>query len=331
MCVHACDFPGCDTSIDLLLAPVMSQARKKIELQDYLIMVVLALIWGSSFILMNKGLYASDKTPLYSPLQMAALRMTIAATAMSPLLIGAMRQIPIRLWPWIAVVGFVGSGIPAFLFATAQQKIDSSLAGILNSLTPLFTMLIALTVLKKTVAIQQKMGIFIGFVGAVALISFRGFSTDSNAGYASLIVLATFFYGISVQTIAQRLIGIKSFHISSLSLMMVGIPYGIYLIGFSGVMNVYNSHSEGRIGMGYIVLLALASTAVANFLFFRLTQRTGALFSSSVTYLMPIVAVGWGIYFHEPLTWLHAVCGVIILLGVYLVSRSSENRPSHRA
>jgi drug/metabolite transporter (DMT)-like permease len=165
----------------------------------------------------------------------------------------------------------------------------------------------------------------------VALISFRGFSTDNNAEYASLIVLATLFYGISVQTIAQRLIGIKSFHISSLSLMMVGIPYGIYLIGFSGVMNVYNSHSEGPIGMGYIVLLALASTAVANFLFFRLTQRTGALISSSVTYLMPIVAVGWGIYFQEPLTWLHAVCGVIILLGVYLVSRSSENRPSHRA
>lgn len=306
----------------------MAHAKTTIELQDYLIMVLLALIWGSSFILMNKGLYASDHTPLYTPMQMAALRMTIAATAMSPLLFRAIRAIPMKLWPWIAVVGFVGSGIPALLFATAQQRIDSSLAGILNSLTPLFTMLIGLVVLKKPVATRQKIGIFIGFIGAVALISFRGFSKESSATFALLIVLATLFYGISVQTIAHRLTGIKSFYISSLSLAMVGIPYGSYLIFFSDVQHVYLNHPEGPMGLGYIVLLALASTAVANFLFFRLTQRTGALFSSSVTYLMPIVAVGWGLYFHEQLSWMHAICGVVILFGVYLVSRQGSNTAS---
>lgn len=305
----------------------MANPKNSIELQDYLIMMLLALIWGSSFILMNKGLYASDHSPLYSPIQMAAMRMTIAAIAMSPLLVRAAREIPFKLWPWIAVVGFIGSGIPAFLFATAQQKIDSSLAGILNSLTPLFTMLIAIVVLKKSVANRQKLGILIGFFGAVALISFRGISKESSIVSALMIVFATLLYGISVQTIAQRLIGIKSFYISSLSLAMVAVPYSIYLLFFSNVQAVYHGHPEGPSGLGYIVLLALASTAVANFLFFRLTQRTGALFSSSVTYLMPIVAVGWGIYFDEELTWMHALCGAVILLGVYLVSHQGQKKP----
>jgi drug/metabolite transporter (DMT)-like permease len=305
----------------------MANPKSSIELQDYLIMMLLALIWGSSFILMNKGLYASDHSPLYSPIQMAAMRMTIAAIAMSPMLVRAVREIPFKLWPWIAVVGFIGSGIPAFLFATAQQKIDSSLAGILNSLTPLFTMLIAIIVLKKSVANRQKMGILVGFFGAVSLISFRGISKESSIVSALMIVFATLLYGISVQTIAQRLTGIKSFYISSLSLAMVAIPYSIYLLFFSNVQAVYHGHPEGPSGLGYIVLLALASTAVANFLFFRLTQRTGALFSSSVTYLMPIVAVGWGIYFDEALTWMHALCGAVILLGVYLVSRQGQKKP----
>jgi drug/metabolite transporter (DMT)-like permease len=302
----------------------MSQT-KKIELQDYLIMVVLAMIWGSSFILMNKGLYSSDHRPLYSPLQMAALRMTIAALVMSPLLFRAMRAIPMQLWPWVAVVGLVGSGIPAALFATAQQKLDSSLAGILNSLTPLFTMLISLFVLKKKIASRQKWGIIIGFCGALLLISSRGFDRESSFVHALLIVLATFFYGVSVNTIAQKLTGVKSYYISALSLAMVAVPYGLYLALGTSIVEVYQHTPGGAEGLGYIALLAILSTAVANFLFFRLTQRTGALFSSSVTYLMPIVAVGWGIYSHESLTSVHALCGAIILIGVYLVSRNAKN------
>jgi drug/metabolite transporter (DMT)-like permease len=302
----------------------MSQA-KKIELQDYLIMILLAMIWGSSFILMNKGLYSVDHLPLYSPLQMAALRMTIAAVVMSPLLFRAMRAIPIKLWSWVAVIGLVGSGIPAALFATAQQKLDSSLAGILNTLTPLFTMLISLYVLKKKIASRQKWGIIIGFCGALLLISSRGFDRESSFVHALLIVLATFFYGVSVNTIAQKLAGVKSYYISSLSLAMVAVPYGIYIALGPSIASVYYQAPGGAIGLGYIALLAILSTAVANFLFFRLTQRTGALFSSSVTYLMPIVAVGWGIYSEEQLTTMHALCGAIILAGVYLVSRNAKN------
>jgi drug/metabolite transporter (DMT)-like permease len=299
----------------------MQQPIKKIEVQDYVVMILLALIWGSSFILMNKGLYASDKSPLYTPLQMAALRMTIAATVMSPLLFASIKAVPKRLWPWIAIVGLIGSGIPAALFATAQKQIDSSLAGILNSLTPLFTMLISVIVLKKHVASRQKWGILIGLIGAILLISVRGFSKESSALHALLIVVATLFYGISVNTIAQKLNGVKSYHISSLSLAMVAIPYGIYLFGYSDFMDVYHTPPEGPRVLGFIALLAIASTAIANFLFFRLTQRTGAIFSSSVTYLMPIVAVAWGLYFQESLTWSHALCGLVILVGVYLVSR----------
>jgi drug/metabolite transporter (DMT)-like permease len=304
----------------------MPKENKKIEGQDYLTMILLALIWGSSFILMNKGLFASDRSPMYSPLQMAALRMTIAACVMSPLLFSAIRAIPLKLWPWVAVVGIVGSGIPAALFATAQQHLDSSLAGILNSLTPFFTMLIGILVLKKSVTSRQKWGIIIGLCGAVLLVSTRGFEKSSSIVHALLIVLATLFYGISVNTIAHQLSNVKSFYISSLSLLFVAIPYGISLIGFSDFMNVYNQHPEGPSGLAYIALLALASTALASFLFFRLTQRTGALFSSLVTYLMPIVAVCWGLYFNETLSWFHAISGLIILVGVYLVSRSKSSQ-----
>lgn len=301
----------------------MSNASKKIAGQDYFIMVLLALIWGSSFILMNKGLFASDGASLYTPLEMAAMRMCIAAVIMSPLLLGAIRAIPMRSWPWIAVVGIVGSGIPAALFATAQQHIDSSLAGILNSLTPLFTMLIGMVVLQRHVTRRQKLGILIGLLGAVLLISMRGFERESSLWHSLLIVVATLFYGISVNTIAHRLAGVKSFHISALSLAMVALPYSVYLFGYSEVTAHYHAHPEGPNGFAYIAILAIASTAVANFLFFRLTQRTGALFSSSVTYLMPIVAVAWGFLNQEQLSWVHGLGGGIILIGVYLVSRPS--------
>jgi drug/metabolite transporter (DMT)-like permease len=300
----------------------MHDSAKKIVGQDYFVMMLLALIWGSSFILMNKGLFASDKSLLYTPLQMAALRITIAAAVMSPLLYSAVKAIPLRLWPWIAVVGVVGSGIPAALFSSAQQHIDSSLAGILNSLTPFFTMLISVFALHKPVSVRQKWGICVGLIGAVLLVSVRGFDGESSVWHALLIVLATFFYGISVTTIGHHLIGVKSFYISALSLAITAIPYGIYLFCFSDFMSVYRHCPEGPQGLGYITLLAVASTAIASFLFFRLTQRTGALFSSSVTYLMPIVAVGWGLFFNEKITWMHGVCGLIILAGVYLVSRT---------
>ena len=169
----------------------------------WLLLVVLALIWGSSFILMKQGL------KVFRPEQLAAIRISVACLASFPLILGRIKTIPKISLKYLAVVGFLGSGIPAFLFATAQTRINSSLAGMLNALTPMFTMLVGGFFFHSKFSGRQMLGVGIGFLGAAGLILVRadgGLSSD--AGYAALIVIACLFYGLSVNTIKTYLSGI---------------------------------------------------------------------------------------------------------------------------
>jgi drug/metabolite transporter (DMT)-like permease len=283
-------------------------------------MLLLALTWGSSFILMKRGLKDDLNQPVLAPEQVAALRMGIASLVLLPVSVRAFRKIKIEDWKYLAVVGLVGSGIPAVLFTTAQQKLDSSVAGILNTLTPLFTLLIGAAVFRKNVIPRQFIGVFIALAGAVCLIALRGISNTENWGFSILIIIATLFYGISVNTISSKIPHIHPLHITALSLLMAGIPWTIYLLN-TNISSIITDHPHGLTSIGYITILAVFGTCMANMLYFWLTQQTGPMFASSVTYLMPLVAVIWGLGDGESFGWMHLGCAAIVLAGVWLVNK----------
>lgn len=286
-----------------------------------LILILLALVWGSSFILMKMGLKAPDGTPVLTPYQVASLRMILAAVALSPIAIQAIRQVERKDWKYLAVVGFMGSGIPAFLFAISQQYLDSGLAGILNALTPLFTLLLAILFFKKTTHRQQLLGMVIGFLGAAGIIAAKG-SSFQNMQYAFLIIAATVMYGVSVNTVGHHLRHIKAPWITALSILMVSIPCALYF--FTTDYSIIWTHPNGGRSIAAVATLSVVGTGIANILFFKLTQISGAIMASTVTYLIPIVAVGWGYYMNESLSPLQILFAGVILLGVYLGNRPQK-------
>jgi drug/metabolite transporter (DMT)-like permease len=194
------------------------------------------------------------------------------------------------------------------------------MTGILNTMTPVFTLLVGYLVFKKRVAWFQVAGVLIGLIGAIGLISLRGLGDSKNMAYSGLIMLATFSYGFSVNTISNKLQGVPPLAISAFSLIIVGIPCGIIALT-SGTTDVFFNHPEGASAFGFIATLAVMGTALGNLLFFRFTQKVGALAASSITYLIPVVAIGWGVYDNEPFTWMHAAWALVILTGIYLVNK----------
>lgn len=277
-------------------------------------LIALALIWGSSFILMKHGL------KVYRPDQLAAIRITVASIATMCFVGTRITTVPRRLIPYLLVVGLMGSGIPAFLFATAQTHIESSLAGMLNGLTPVFTLLIGGVLFRTRFRAVQVIGVLLGFIGASALIFFRdegGLTT--GAAYASLIVIATFCYGMSVNTIKAKLGELDSILISGASLLMVGVPYCIYLF-CTDFPQRFTAVPGGVAAFGFIALLALMGTAVSNVLYFQMVKISSPLFASACTYLIPVVAMGWGMMEGEQLRPLHILSMLLILGGVGLIS-----------
>lgn len=284
----------------------------------WVLLTILALVWGSSFILMKRGL------TVFRPDQLAAIRMSVACFATLPFIWRKLKTIPTEKLKYISVVGIFGSGIPAFLFATAQTRINSSLAGMLNGLTPVFTMLVGSLFFHTKFTPRQIIGVFVGLIGASGLILLRsdgGLSADF--GFAILIVIATLCYGISVNTIKTFLSNIDSITISGAGLLFVGIPYAIYLFNtdFVSRFDVYPKAWEA---FGYIATLSLFGTALSGVLYFQLVKISSPLFASVVTYFIPIVALIWGIADGEKLNPFHLLAMLAILAGVTLVSSKAK-------
>lgn len=290
----------------------MSQNRG--NLLNWLILLALAFTWGSSFILMKRGLEN------FSALQVACMRIFIAFLVLLPLAIPKIKSVPKKYWRYIFLVAFLGNFIPAFLFTRAQLGLSSSLTGMLNSLTPLFTLLLGVFLFQLKVTRQNVIGIIIGFAGAAGLIIANPEGTFSgNFGYSIYVILATILYASSVNIIKKFLQEINSVAIAALGFLMVGPPAGIYLFttDFTEIM----SNTEGAwTSLGYVALLAIFGTALAIILFNTLIKRTSALFGSSVTYMIPVFAMIWGLLDGEVITFLQLIFIGIILLGVYLVN-----------
>ena len=283
------------------------------NLANWSIMIILAFIWGSSFILMKRGL------ELFSYTQVADLRMGLAWLSLLPFVCRQLIKTPKHFWIPLAVVGLFGNGIPAFLFTKAQTQLDSSLTGILNALVPLFTLLIAVFFFKTKVKKHNILGIWIGLAGAIWLVAGDGV-VMKNAHYAWFVVVATICYAISLNTIKNYLGELNPIHITGLAFFFAGPPALIHLFS-TDFLEVINTQENAWSTLGYIFILAVIGTSMAVAIFNKLVARTTAIFASSVTYLIPIFAIMWGVIDGEHIALKHILGTAIIFAGIYLVNK----------
>ena len=288
------------------------QQDKTPSLKAWLILGLLGLVWGSSYILIKKGLVA------FSPVQLACLRISISAIAFLPFFLAKLKTVDWSKRKELAIVGIMGSGIPPFMFAFAQTEISSSVAGVLSSLTPLFTLLLGILFFNSKLIWSKVIGVLVGLMGAIFLILFGSSAgIEGNLWYGLLVVLGAICYAISVNTIEKHLHSMDALIVSATTFIIVGIPSTIFLF-FTGFIKVLQTHPDAWSSLGYIVILSLIGTVIATILFFGLVQITNAVFSSTVSYIVPIVAIFWGAADGEVITVFHLLGMALILAGVYL-------------
>lgn len=278
----------------------------------WFLLFILSLTWGSSFILIKQSI------KVYEPMQVGALRLTIAGLVLVFFGVQNFKHIPKKLMPWVVIGGCCGNFIPMFLFPLAQKQVSSSMAGILDSLVPIFILILGYIFFGIKSRWPQILGAVIGFIGAAILVGDNGNGQSSDFFHSLLIVLATMLYGTSGLIVGNFLSGIQSFKLSSV-VFTIWLGPSLIILGFTGFFSDFEATPVQLKGLGYITILGLMGTALAMILYYKLIQQTNAIFASVVTYLMPIVAVMWGILDGEKLTWIHAAGGVLILTGVYLI------------
>lgn len=299
--------------------------NSSVQLRSWIILIALAITWGSSFILIKKSL------EVYAPTQVACLRLAISALTFLPFLIGRWTKVDWSKWKPLLVIGLCGSAIPAFMFSIAQTEVSSSVAGILNSLTPLFTLVLGVLIFGNKGGWIKFVAVFIGLIGASVLILMgKNAGISGNMCYGLLIVVASMCYGISSNTVGTYLKDMKSLTISSVAFTAVGLPALVYLLSGTDFIYVLGNEEGAWRALGYIAILAIFGTVIATVFFFMLVQWTSALFSSMVTYLIPIVALMWGVLDGEVISLYHFLGMGLILSGVYL-SRQKKSKKLRQA
>lgn len=271
-------------------------------------------------------MFTDNGAPIFSPYQVGALRIFIAALVLLPFSIAHRRLFTHPKWHWIMLVGLIGNGIPAFLFTAAETKLSTSFVGILNSLTPIFTLIIAIFIFKSPFRWLNLLGLLIAFIGTSGLIQTEDPAFfEGNILHTSLVIIATLCYAISVNIIHEKLKGIPPLKITSVAFGFMFIPAGTYLLttDFNAVMT---GHSEAWAALGYTSILAIIGTAFAVVLFTRLIAISSGVFGSTVTYLIPVFAVLWGIVEGETITWLHVIWMLLIFAGILLVNRKKSTK-----
>lgn len=280
----------------------------------FLILLLLAFVWGSSFILIKIGLKS------FTSEQAAAIRMFLASVVLLPYAFKNLKHLNRKNTGSLLIAGFIGSFIPAFLFTKAQTQIDSALAGMLNSLTPVFTLLVGFLFFKSKFKGRQIVGIVLGLLGALGLIM-AGANIDVGNfnAYGLFIVLATTMYALNINVIKSRLSHLSGIQITSLSFMFLSPVSLIYL--FTTDLEPVLQNPDWPVHLGALALLGIIGTAAAMLLMNSMIRHVSTIFASSVTYIIPIFAIMWGIIDGERITLHHIGCMAIIIFGVYLINR----------
>jgi drug/metabolite transporter (DMT)-like permease len=262
---------------------------------------------------------------VYTPYQIGALRIFVACLFMLPFIVRHFGMIEKSKWKYLIGTGLFGNALPSILFPLAETQLSSAVAGMINSLTPIFTLIVGVVFFGMKVGQNRLAGLAIGLFGATLLVFGRsGGSVISDTNiYALYVVLATIFYAISVNILRYKLNNIDSIKNTGFALFFTGIPMGIYLFSTDFISRT-NTVSGSGFGLLCIIILGLLATALSTILFNKLIKISGALSASSVTYLIPIVAVLWGIWDHEVFGVFHIIGMIAILFGVYLVNNQKK-------
>ena len=275
-------------------------------------LLILAFFWGSSFILMKIGLVS------FTSQEVALLRLSLAGWIMLPFIRWKRLKIARSDWVYFIISGFVGSAIPAFLFTEAQTTLSSSLAGALNGLTPVFALLVGVLVFRSKLDRYKVLGVGLGLIGAFVLMYQQNANVETEGSL--LVVLATLLYGTNVNVIKHKLHSYPALLVAALPLFMVSLVTTTVLL-VSGV-TVHLGDAQHVKSLAAIVVLAVVGTGLSLVLFNRLIQRTSAVFASSVTYLIPIVALFWGVMDDENIQLNHFIGLLFILLAIWLIRKS---------
>lgn len=291
------------------------------KLIDWGIFILLSIIWGSSFLLMKIGM--KEGAVQLSPYQVASLRMIFAGLVLVPFAFKAFRQIPKDKLGIVILSGVIGNFIPAYLFCIAETKIDSALAGILNSLTPLFTILVGIIFFKIPSNGQKILGVLLGLVGLCLSVVAGKTLHFENFSYSFFIMLATICYGLNVNMVGKNMQNISAINIASIAFSFSIIPgmvilycTGYFQYNFSSAEIIQATLAGGTLGV--------INTSVASILFYILVKRSGIIFASTVTYAIPFVSLAMGLLYNEAIHPLRLVGLAIILVGVYIVNKRND-------
>lgn len=280
------------------------------------ILIILALIWGSSFILIKRGL------AVFNAGEVGAIRILAACLFTLPFSIPKIRKLSFRHLKLLFIIGLVGSFIPAFLFAIGQTQLPSGITGVLNGLTPISVLIIGVVFFKQQITRLKTFGLIIAFIGTIILLT-----AGANGGfsginlYALFIVFATICYGTNLNVIKHYLADLKPLVITAVSILFMGPLAGLYLLLFTDFSVTLATVDGAFEAFGYVTLLGVMGTAIALVLFNKLVQITTPIFASTVTYLIPIVAMIWA-FFDGELIVIGQLFGMLaIFIGVYITNR----------
>lgn len=287
--------------------------------EKWILLVVLSLIWGSSFILIKKSL------DHFTPFQVGALRVLIAGIILMPIAISKYKLFPKKHIKWLVLAAFTGSFIPMFLFPIAEKEITSSIAGIINSMMPIFVIIVGALVWKLETTKQQMIGVFISFTGVCLLAFGGGEGTAFKIIPVLLLLLATLCYAVSTTTVKSKLMEVSSTVLSAFVFSFVLFVPSLLALSLTGFFSTFSFSQDNMTGLMFVSLLSVFGTGLAMMMNYRLLKVSTPLFASTVTLLMPIVAIAWGILDGERLTVLQFIGATIIIAGlIFLRSKPKK-------
>lgn len=285
--------------------------------QKWFYLIILSIVWGSSFILMKKALLG------ITPIQLGALRMIFTAIFLLSIAFSSIKKIKKRHWKYIIYTALSGTFIPGFLFAFAITTIDSSIVSILNSFTPFNTLILGSIFFGFAFKKAQLYGVLIGLVGtSVLILKGADLHPDQNYWYALLIIIASVGYAFNANMLKKYLSDLDALAITTGNFLLLIIPATIVLF-CTDFFETFDSGNEVLMhSLGYLVVLSVLGTGIAKTIYNKLVHISDPVFSSSVTYLIPLVAIFWGVLDGEKLSLIQVFSGAIILIGVYLVNKA---------
>ena len=284
------------------------------ELLSWILLVSLGLVWGSSFILMKQGLL------VFSPIQIASLRIFISSLVLLPMVIYRWKKIPWGRWKLFLIAGLLGNGIPSFMFPIAQTRLDSSLVGMLNSMMPLLTLLVGISFWKVKANVKVFLGLGIGLLGVIFLL-WHKMGDSKDLSFACFVFIASTCYAFNTNIVKNYLSDLDSVTLTSVSFFFLGFPSGLVL--WSAGISSTLFREGAMLALGLISILAILGTALAVVVFNYLVKVRNALFAASVTYIVPVFALMWGVFFNETIVVTQLIGMSMVLGGVYLVNKKS--------